>query len=42
LLLNPDAHIDRESLGTLVATVEGRPYIGGAVPRIVHTDGSID
>jgi N-acetylglucosaminyl-diphospho-decaprenol L-rhamnosyltransferase len=42
LLLNPDAHIDREALHTLVAAIEEDESVGAVGPRIVHTDGTLD
>ena len=42
LFLNPDARIDAESLGKLVAVLETQPSVGAAAPRILHDDGSLE
>src|SRR5262245_3769476 len=42
LLLNPDAPIDAEALGRLVAALEDDPRLGAVAPRIMDSDGSLD
>lgn len=42
LLLNPDARIDRRSLGVLTAALEADPDVGAVAPRIVDRRGSVD
>jgi N-acetylglucosaminyl-diphospho-decaprenol L-rhamnosyltransferase len=42
LLLNPDARIDVDSLGRLVAALEAVPGAGAIAPRITHIDGRLD
>jgi N-acetylglucosaminyl-diphospho-decaprenol L-rhamnosyltransferase len=42
LLLNPDARIDADALGTLVAALDDEPRLGAAAPRIMDSDGSLD
>lgn len=42
LFLNPDAQIDRESIGELVHAIEADPRIGAVGPRIVKRDGSLE
>lgn len=40
LLLNPDTEIGPGALDNLVAGLEGRPRAAGAMPLLVHPDGS--
>jgi N-acetylglucosaminyl-diphospho-decaprenol L-rhamnosyltransferase len=42
LFLNPDATIDRESLGRMVAVAENDPAVGAVAPKIVEPDGALD
>lgn len=42
LLLNPDARIDGASIAALVDALEEDAKLGGAAPRIVAEDGSLD
>jgi len=41
LLLNPDAAIDAESLGRLVAELDADPSVGLVAPKIVGSDGRL-
>jgi N-acetylglucosaminyl-diphospho-decaprenol L-rhamnosyltransferase len=41
LLLNPDAHLDAESLESLVAALEEQPDLGAVGPRIVEAGGEL-
>ena len=41
LFLNPDARIDPDSLGALVAALKADPRAGAAGPRILEDDGSL-
>jgi GT2 family glycosyltransferase len=42
MLLNPDAELDEDSLGRLVALLEAEPGVGAVAPKIVDESGHVD
>jgi GT2 family glycosyltransferase len=39
LILNPDVHLDRSALHTLVDFMESRPQVGACGPKVLESDG---